>query len=113
MFAFPGASLMEDIGLPSNLAEMSAGALLVTTVAFIIVAMFRGWIVVKLHYDTLLARAVAAEAANERLTANNAALTENNAKLAASVIQQGAVGETMEKLVSAIQDQREKAVGTQ
>lgn len=111
MRVFPGAqtTVMDSLGIPTNLAEMGAGALLVTFVAFFIVAIVRGWIVVKLHYDTLLARAVAAEAANERLSANNAVLSANNEKLTTAVLSTTAVGETMEKLVAAIQDNREKA----
>lgn len=94
---------MEQWPLPINLVEVGPWGLLVSVVAFIFVGVVKGWIIPKPHYDTLMARALAAEAANERLSKNNSDLTQ-------AALKNTAVGETVEKLVVALQDARQKAV---
>ena len=89
--------------IPTGLVEVGPWGLLVGVVAFMFYGVFRGWVIVKLHYDTLLARAVAAEAANERLS-------ENNKVLAEAALKTTAVGDTVEKFIAAMQDARQKAV---
>ncbi|ALY10572.1 hypothetical protein FDH86_gp037 [Arthrobacter phage Tank] len=95
MSRFPGEISVDGIAFPTGLADMSAVGLLITLVAFFILALVRGWIVIKLHHDALLARAVAAEEANKRLS-------ENNSKLTMAILAQSAVGETMTKLVDSL-----------
>jgi hypothetical protein len=89
--------------IPTNLLDAGPWGLLVGVVAFIFLGVFRGWIIPKPHYDTLMARALAAEAANERLSANNASLSE-------AALRNTAVGDTVEKFIGALQDARQKAV---
>jgi hypothetical protein len=91
-----------EVTIPTGLHEAGPWALLVGVVAFIFYGVFRGWIIPKPHYDTLMARALAAEASNKQLLANNTDLSQ--AALKATV-----VGETVEKLVHAIQEPRQKA----
>lgn len=99
----PLASVAVDgVNVPTNLADMSAYGLLVTLAALVIVSMFRGWIVVKLHYDTLLKRCEIAEAANARLL-------EINATQAAAIEKNTAVGDTVVRVMGAIQDARPTA----
>ncbi|QWY81332.1 membrane protein [Arthrobacter phage Rizwana] len=102
---FPGEISIDGVGFPTGLADMSAVGLLITTVAFFILALVRGWVVVKTHHDALLARAVAAEKANERLS-------ENNSKLIMAVLAQSAVGETVEKLVGSLHEVTEGSGGS-
>jgi hypothetical protein len=89
--------------IPTGLVEVGPWGLLVGVVAFIFYGVFKGWIIPKPHYDTLMARALAAEAANERLSANNADLSQ-------AALRNTAVGDTVEKFVAALQDARQKAV---
>lgn len=100
-----------DLVINTGLHQAGPWSLLVGVVAFVFLAMFRGWIIVKLHYDTLLARAVAAEEANEKLSARAAMLTETNAVLARANEDHTAVGATVTKLVTAIQETRTTAGG--
>lgn len=90
---------MEGFGIPTGLADLSVGGLLITLVALVIVSMFRGWIVVKLHYDTLLKRVELAEATIVTLTATNAVQ-------ASTIEKQTAVGETVVRVMNAVQDAR-------
>lgn len=94
-----GAISAESVGLPTGLADLSMGGLLITLVAFMMLSVFRGWIVVKLHYDTLLARCTAAEAAVTRLT-------ETNAVQARTIEKQTAVGDTVVRVMNSVQDAR-------
>jgi hypothetical protein len=96
----------------TGLVEAGPGALVVAFAAFVIMSIFRGWIVVKLHYDTLLERAKAAEAANVILAATNATLVNTNDVQARTIEKQTAVGDTVEKVMGAIQDARATAGGT-
>jgi hypothetical protein len=98
-----GATTLEGFGIPTGLHEVGPWALLVGVVAFIFYGVFRGWIIPKPHYDTLMARALAAEASNEKLLTNNTTLAQ-------AALQNTAVGDTVEKFVGALQDARQKAV---
>jgi hypothetical protein len=89
--------------IPTGLVEVGPWGLLVGVVAFVFYGVFKGWIIPKPHYDTVLARALAAEAANERLS-------ENNKTLADTALKQTAVADTVEKFIGAMQDARQKAV---
>lgn len=101
----PGEINIDGVGIPTSLADMSAVGLLIVLVATVIVSMFRGWLVAKSHYDTLAARAVAAEDANKRLA-------KNNDKLIMAVLAYGAVGETVEKLAASLHEVQEGAEET-
>lgn len=94
-----------DVAIPTGLADLGAYGLLVTLVAFVIISIFRGWIVVKLHYDTLITRVELAEATVATLTATNAVQ-------AATIQKQTAVGETVVKVMTSVQDARAEAGGT-
>ena len=88
-----------SFGIPSGLADMGAYGLLVTLVAFVLIAIFRGWIVVKLHYDTLTTRVELAEATVATLTATNSVQAQ-------TIQRQTAVGETVVKVMTSVQDAR-------
>lgn len=94
-----GAITVESVGIPTGLADLSAAGLLITLVAFIILSVFRGWIVVKLHYDTLLKRCETAEA-------TVATLTETNAVQARTIEKQTAVGDTVVRVMNSVQEAR-------
>lgn len=91
-----------DVALPTGLADMGAYGLLVTLVAFVLLAIFRGWIVVKLHYDTLTKRVELAEATVATLTATNAVQAQ-------TIQKQTAVGETVVKVMNSVQEARATA----
>ncbi|HEX9228846.1 MAG TPA: hypothetical protein VF885_19770 [Arthrobacter sp.] len=103
---------MEQIVLPTGLIDAGPWGLLVSVVAFIFLGVFRGWIIPKPHYDTLMARALAAEAANEKLSERAAKLTETNSVQAHTIDTQAAVGDTVTKLVEAIQSSRAPTGGS-
>lgn len=96
---------MEQMILPVGLIDAGPWGLLVAVVAFIFYGVFRGWIVPKPHYDTLMARTLAAEAANIKLS-------ETNAIQADTILKNTAVGDTVIRVMGAIQDARETAGGT-
>lgn len=107
------AAAIDGFTIPTGLLEVGPWGLLVGVVAFIFYGVFRGWIVPKPHYDTLMARALAAEAANEKLSERAMKLTETNAVQARTIEKQTAVGDTVIKVMGAIQEAREHAGGTQ
>ena len=85
--------------IPLNLAEVGPWGLFLGLVVFVVVSIAKGWLWTKPQVDIILARAVAAETGNEKLVENNRTLIEAQLK-------QAAVGETVEKLVAAIQDRQ-------
>lgn len=105
----------DTAGLSINTGLYEAGpwALLVAVVAFMFFALFKGWVIVKLHYDTLLARCQAAEEANVKLSERAALLTETNSVQARAIEQSSAVGETMNRVMTAFQDARINGGGSQ
>jgi hypothetical protein len=106
------ALTVDGFTLQTGLVEAGPWALLVAFAAFVIMSIFRGWIIVKLHYDTLLERAIAAETANIKLAETNAVLVNTNDVQARTIEKQTAVGDTVEKVMGAIQDARASAGGT-
>lgn len=96
----------DGLTLNTGLYEAGPWALLVAVVAFMFFSLFKGWVIVKLHYDTLLQRALAAEAANEKLSERAAKLTETNAVQARVIEKNTAVGETVTRVMNAIQEAR-------
>ena len=103
-------------GVQVNLGEVTIVTLLVIAlialVVFMIISLVKGWVIVKMHYDTILARAQAAESANERLSDRQMILTQTNQTLVAAVEKNMATGDTVTKLVHSIQDARADAGGT-
>lgn len=91
--------------IPTGLAEVGPWGLLIGVVAFIFYGVFRGWIIPKPHYDTLLQRAIAAETALAKVT-------ETNGVQADTILKNTAVGDTVIRVMGAIQDARENAGGT-
>ena len=96
----------EGLTLNTGLYEAGPWALLVGVVAFLFIGLFRGWVIVKLHYDTLITRCEAAEAANVKLSERAALLTETNAVQARTLEKNAAVGETVNRVMNAIQEAR-------
>lgn len=94
------------ISINTGLYEAGPWALLVGVVAVMFFGLFKGWVIVKLHYDTLLSRCLAAEAANVKLSERAALLTETNAVQARALEKNAAVGETVNRVMSAIQEAR-------
>lgn len=103
---------MESWSIPTHLIDVGAWGLLVGVVAFIFLGVFKGWIIPKPHYDALMARALAAEAANERLSERAARLTETNAVQASTIEKQTVVGETVQRVMSAVQEARMASGGS-
>jgi hypothetical protein len=97
--------MMDGWVIPTGLVEVGPWGLLVGVVAFIFYGVFKGWIIPKPHYDTLLARALAAEAALAKVT-------ETNGVQADTILKNTAVGDTVIRVMGAIQDARENAGGT-
>lgn len=99
------AVVLNGSPIPTGLIDAGPWGLLVGVVAFVFLGIFRGWIIPRPHYDTLMARAIAAEAANTKLA-------ETNAVQAETILKNTAVGDTVIKVMGAIQDARESAGGT-
>ncbi|UOK18358.1 membrane protein [Arthrobacter phage BruhMoment] len=94
-----GAISIDGIGIPTGLADLSVGGLLITLVAFLIISIVRGWLVVKMHYDAALKRAETAETALAKVN-------EVNAVQARTIEKQTAVGETVVKVMNSVQEAR-------
>ena len=85
------------LGLPAGITEMGPGALLILLVASVVVAFLRGWIVPKVHYDTVVALM------NDwRDTALK--LSDTNSVQARTIDKQTAVGDTVVRVMSTVQD---------
>lgn len=106
------AVAVDGVVINTGLVEAGPWALLIGTVALVLTSIFRGWIIVKIHYDTLLDRAVAAESANVRLAETNSVLVNTNDVQARTIEKQAAVGDTVERVMGAIQDARASAGGS-
>jgi hypothetical protein len=102
----------EGFTIPTGLIEVGPWGLLIGVVAFIFYGVFRGWIIPKPHYDTLMARAIAAEDVNSKMAERLMKLTETNSVQARTIDTQAAVGDTVTKLVDAIQSSRAPSGGS-
>jgi len=91
---------IDGFGIPTNLIDAGPWGITVGVVAFIFYGVFRGWIIPKPHYDTLMARTLAAEAALAKVTETNGVLADANLK-------NTAVGDTVIRVMTAIQDARQ------
>jgi hypothetical protein len=103
--------------IPLNLAEVGGWGLFLGLVVFVLVSVAKGWLVPKTLHDQMLAsteaRATVAEAAVDRLKDRADKLTETNNILAQATANTAAVGNTVEKLVEAIQSSARVAGGSQ
>jgi hypothetical protein len=101
---------MEQFILPAGVSELGPWGITVSFGVFIVISVAKGWLIPKSLHDSALAsaneRATAAESANERLSERAAKLTETNSVLAQATAQNAAVGDTVTKLVNAIQSPR-------
>lgn len=94
-----GAISIDGFGIPTGLADLGAWGLLITLVAFVLVSIVRGWLVVRLHYDAAIKRAETAEAALAKVN-------DVNAVQARTIEKQTAVGETVVKVMNSVQEAR-------
>lgn len=88
-----------DLGIPTSLADMSANGLLILLVALVIVSLFRGWLIPKVHYQNVVKRA-------DILQSTIDDLMETNAVQARTIDKQTVVGDTVIRVMSAVQDAR-------
>lgn len=84
-------------GIPLSLGDMSVGALLIVETAFIILALVKGWIVVKIHYD-------AAVKAAENYRAVSEKKTETIHLQAQTIHEHQVVGETVVRVMNTLQE---------
>lgn len=92
-------------GIPLSLADVGGWGLSVLLVALVIVAIFRGWLSPKPHVD-FLERRIEADADTIKT------LTETNSVQARTIDKQTAVGDTVVKVMSSVQDAREGSEAT-
>jgi uncharacterized membrane protein YraQ (UPF0718 family) len=85
------------LGVPPGITEMGPGALLILVVATFITAMLRGWIVPRVHYDTVVAMMNTWKSTAEKAL-------ETNAVQARTIDKQTAVGDTVVRVMSSVQD---------
>lgn len=92
-------------GIPLSIVDLSAGGLLILLVTFLILSIFRGWIVVKVHYDNMTkAKDHWRDAATEK--------DKTIALMAQASIEHNIVGQTVVKVMSVIQEKNESPGGT-
>lgn len=83
---------------------MTPTGLLITLVAFIILAVFKGWIIVKVHYDVLLKALDDNKVTISDLRETNGVQARTIDKQADVINKQTAVGETVIRVMSSVQD---------
>lgn len=83
-------------GVPLGLANLSAAGLLIVETAFLVLALVKGWIVVRVHYDAALKTAE-----NYRIISEKK--TETIHIQAQTILEYGAVGETVVKVMDTLQ----------
>jgi hypothetical protein len=94
---------------------MGPWGLLITLVAFILISVAKGWLIPKSLHDQVreadIKRAEVAEATAKAVDERNDKLTETNRVLANSSAENAAVGNTVTRLVDAIQAPRFSPAG--
>lgn len=80
-----------------GLANLSATGLLIIETSFIILALVKGWLVVKVHYDDAVQTAENYRAVSEKKT-------ETIHIQAQTILNYGVVGETVVKVMRAVQE---------
>lgn len=84
-------------GIPLSLGDMSLGGLLIVQTSFIILALVKGWIVVKIHYD-------AAVKAAENYRTVSEKKTETIHLQAQTIHEHQVVGETVVRVMNTLQE---------
>lgn len=97
-------SAAEGMILPVGLADMTPSGLLITLVAFVIFSIFKGWIIVKVHYDVLLQALEDNKITIGDLRETNGVQARTIDKQAGIIDKQTAVGETVIRVMSSVQD---------
>lgn len=83
--------------IPLGLANLSATGLLIMETTFLVIALVRGWLVVKVHYDAAVQTAENYRQVSEKKT-------ETINIQAQTILNYGVVGETVVKVMRAVQD---------
>lgn len=91
-----------SIGVPLGITEMGPWALLILVVALVLTSLFRGWIIPKIHYDFIVKRSEAQQGTIEKQS-------ETISVQARTIDKQTAVGDTVVRVMTAVQDQATKA----
>lgn len=92
-------------GIPIGVANLSAVGLLFFLVALLVMALVKGWLIPRAHYDTIVGLFNAQKVTTDRLL-------EINATQSQTMERQLAVGDAVEKIVDAIQDNAKTGGGT-
>lgn len=90
------------LGLPLGITDMGPWALLILVVALNLTALFRGWIIPKIHYDFIVKRSEAQQGTIEKQS-------ETISVQARTIDKQTAVGETVVRVMSGVQEVAAKA----
>lgn len=93
---------VDGITVPMGITEMGPYALLVLLVATVVLALMRGWLIAKIHYDYIVKR-------SEELQGTVDTLTGTNAVQARTIDKQTAVGDTVVRVMTSVQDAASKA----
>ncbi|QWY82777.1 hypothetical protein PP641_gp037 [Arthrobacter phage SilentRX] len=90
------------IGLPLGITDMGPWALLILVVALVLTSLFRGWIIPKIHYDFIVKRSEAQQGTIEKQS-------ETISVQARTIDKQTAVGDTVVRVMTAVQDSAAKS----
>lgn len=98
-----GATVAVDgVGFPLGITEMGPWALLILVVAAVFMALMRGWIIPKIHYDFVVKKSEAQQGTIEKQA-------DTISVQARTIDKQTAVGDTVVKVMTAVQDSAAKA----
>lgn len=92
--------MIEGLAIPLGVANLSAVGLLIVLITFFILSIVRGWIVMKFQVDDIIESKQHYRAASEKKD-------ETIATLSRTIQDQYVVGETVKRVMSAIQEHSE------
>lgn len=101
----PGEITVDGLGIPLGITELGPYALLVLLVATVVMALMKGWLIAKIHYDYIVQRSEALQGTVDKLT-------DTNSVQARTIDKQTAVGDTVVRVMTSVQDAAAKASET-
>lgn len=89
--------VVEGLGFPLGVTEMGPWALLILVVTTTFMALLKGWLIPKIHYDFIVKRSEAQQGTIEKQS-------ETISVQARTIDKQTAVGDTVVRVMSSVQE---------
>lgn len=93
----PGGVVIDGLGVPLGITDMGPWALLTLVIATVLTSLLKGWLIPKIHYEYIVKRSEAQQGTIDKLS-------ETNSVQARTIDKQTAVGDTVVRVMTSVQE---------